>query len=279
MRASPRRCPPLPVQYADFATWQRRWVQAEGIQAQLEALKSRLQGVPALELPADSGRPMARTLRGASHFFTLPEELVHALEKVGRDQGATLFMVLLAAYETLLARYSGQEDFAIGSPIAHRTRAELEPLIGFFVNTLVLRTRLEGDPTFAELVDRVRESALAAYVHQDVPFDRLVEALGGERSEGRAPLFNVMFALQNAPMQPPSLPGVQVDLMRSVTDTARFDLSLSLMERGGALEGALEYSLDLFSQADRRRGCRGTSSSSWEAVVRDANVRGQPPAR
>jgi len=268
----PASLPELPVQYADFATWQRQWAQSEGLQAQLESLKSRLQGVPALELPAESGRPSTRTLRGASHFFTLPEERVHALEKVGRAQGATLFMVLLAAYQALLSRYSGQDDFAIGSPIAHRTRSELEPLIGFFVNTLVLRTRLEDDPTFAQLVDRVRESALAAYVHQDVPLDRLVEALGVERTEGRAPLFQVMFALQNAPMQPPSLPGIQVDILRSVTDTARFDLSLSLMERGGALEGALEYSLDLFSSATAERLARHFRAL-LEAVVRDAQVR------
>ncbi|MFP2903697.1 amino acid adenylation domain-containing protein, partial [Pyxidicoccus sp. 3LFB2] len=268
----PASLPELPVQYADFATWQRQWVQSEGLQAQVEALKARLQEVPALELPAESGRPATPTLRGASHFFTLPAELVHGLEQVGREQGATLFMVTLAAYEALLARYSGQDDFAVGSPIAHRTRAELEPLIGFFVNTLVLRTRLEGDPTFAELVDRVRESALAAYANQDVPFDRLVEALGGERTEGRAPLFQVMFALQNAPMQPPSLPGLQVDLLRSVTDIARFDLSLSLMERGGILEGTLEYSLDLLSPASAERLARHYRVL-LEAVVRDAQVR------
>ncbi|WP_261771529.1 condensation domain-containing protein, partial [Myxococcus virescens] len=269
----PSSLPPLPVQYADFAAWQQQWVQSQGIQTQLAELRTHLMGVPALELHGDLGRPATRTVRGSSHFFAVSAELAEALKKVARDQGATLFMVLLAAYEVLLSRYSGQKDFCVGSPIAHRTQSELEPLIGFFVNTLALRARLDGTPTFAELVARVREESLAAYVRQDVPFDRLVEAVGGERGGGRTPLIQVMFALQNAPMQPPSLPGVTVEQLRSSTDTARLDLTLSLMELGdGSLEGGLEFSLDLFTPEAAVRLTRHFQTL-LEAVVRDPQTR------
>nr|WP_275902267.1 non-ribosomal peptide synthetase [Myxococcus vastator] len=269
----PSPLPPLAVQYADFAAWQRQWVQSQGIQTQLDELRSHLKGVPALALNGDLGRPATHTVRGASQFFTVSPELVEALEKVARDQGATLFMVLLAAYEVLLSRYSGQKDFCVGSPIAHRTQAELEPLVGFFVNTLALRARLDGAPTFAELVSRVREESLAAYVRQDVPFDRLVEAVGGERGGGRSPLIQVMFALQNAPMQPPSLPDVTVEPLRSTTETARLDLTLSMMDQGdGGLEGALEFSLDLFTPEAAQRLTRHFHTL-LEAVVREPQTR------
>ncbi|WP_370640379.1 amino acid adenylation domain-containing protein, partial [Myxococcus sp. XM-1-1-1] len=262
--------PALPVQYADFAAWQREWVKSEGIQTQLEGLRARFTGAPALELPADTVRPATRTIRGGSHFFTLPPELVAELETLARKEGATLFMVLLAAFEVLLSRYSGQQDFCVGSPVAQRTRSELEPLIGFFVNTLVLRARVDGNPTFSELVSRVREESLAAYVHQDVPFDQLVEALGGEREGRRSPLIQVMFALQNAPMQPPALPGVRVDVLKTTTNTARLDLTMSMMEQpDGGLDGALEYSLDLFSAASAER-LGQHFRVLLEAVVRDA---------
>ncbi|NVJ02789.1 amino acid adenylation domain-containing protein, partial [Myxococcus sp. AM009] len=269
----PSPLPPLAVQYADFAAWQRQWVQSQGIQTQLDELKRHLKGVPALELNGDLGRPTTRTVRGASQFFTVSPELVEALEQVAREQGATLFMVLLAAFEVLLSRYSGQRDFCVGSPIAHRTQSELEPLVGFFVNTLALRARLDGAPTFAELVSRVREESLAAYVRQDVPFDRLVEAVGGERGGGRSPLIQVMFALQNAPMQPPSLPDVTVEPLRSTTETARLDLTLSMMDQGdGGLEGALEFSLDLFTPEAAQRLTRHFHTL-LEAVVRDPRTR------
>ncbi|MFP2964331.1 condensation domain-containing protein, partial [Myxococcus sp. 1LA] len=269
----PSPLPPLAVQYADFAAWQRQWVESEAIQAQLAELRSHLMGVPALELHGDLGRPATRTVRGLTHDLTVPPELAEALKKVARDQGATLYMVLLAAYEVLLSRYSGQTNFCVGSPIAHRTQSELEPLIGFFVNTLALRARLDGTPTFAELVSRVRDESLAAYVRQDVPFDRLVEAIGGERGGGKSPLIQVMFALQNAPMQPPSLPGVTVELLRSTTDTARLDLTLALRELGdGSLEGALEFSLDLFTPEAGTRLTRHFLTL-LEAVVRDPQTR------
>ncbi|SDY32320.1 amino acid adenylation domain-containing protein, partial [Myxococcus xanthus] len=269
----PSPLPPLAVQYADFAAWQRQWVLHDGIQTQLTELRSHLQGVPALELIGDLSRPAVRTVRGSSQFFTVSPELVQSLEKVARDQGATLFMVLLAAYEVLVSRYSGQQDFCVGSPIAHRTQSELEPLIGFFVNTLALRARLEGAPTFAELVSRVREEALAAYVRQDVPFDRLVEAMGVERGGGKSPLIQVMFALQNSPMQLPALAGMRVEPLRSATETARLDLTLSMMDLGdGALEGALEYSTDLFTPEAAKRLIRHFQTL-LEAIVRDPEMR------
>nr|WP_256560316.1 non-ribosomal peptide synthase/polyketide synthase [Myxococcus dinghuensis] len=263
------RLPALAIQYADYAAWQRQWVMSEAIQAQLAELKAHVQGVPELELPADSGRPLLRTTRGGTHAFVIPPHLVAELEKLGRAQGATLFMVLLAAFEAVLARHSGQDDFCVGSPVAQRTRSELEPLIGVFVNTLVMRARVDGSRSFRELLARVREESLFAYVHQDVPFDRLVESLGGERDGRRSPLIQAMFVLQNAPIQAPDLPGVQVEVLRTATDTARFDLTLSMTElREGSLDGALEFSLDVFSPASAERLCR-----QWvvllEAAVRD----------
>ncbi|MFP2931860.1 amino acid adenylation domain-containing protein, partial [Pyxidicoccus sp. 3LG] len=245
--------PELPVQYADYAAWQRKVLEGEALAAQLEWWRTRVQGAPVLELPTDSARPAVRTLRGATHFFTLPPALVVALEKMGQSQGATLFMVLMAGWQALLARYSGQTDFCVGTPVAHRTRPELEGLIGFFVNTLALRARIDGDPSFTGLVGRVREESLGAFAHQDVPFDRLVEAIGGERDLSRTPLFQSLFVLQNAPLQPPSLTGLRVELLPSATETSKFDVTLQLMERGGALEGQLEYSLDLFTADTARR--------------------------
>ncbi|MBZ4422002.1 non-ribosomal peptide synthetase, partial [Myxococcus sp. RHSTA-1-4] len=245
--------PALPVQYADYAVWQRRALESEALTAQLEWWRSRLQGAPALELPTDSQRPAVRGQHGATHYFTLPPALLSSLEKVAQAQGATLFMVLMAGWQALLSRYSGQKDFCVGTPVAHRTRPELEGLIGIFVNTLALRSRLDGDPAFTTLVDRVREESLGAFAHQDVPFDRLVEALGGERDLSRTPVFQAAFTLQNAPMQPPSLSGVRVELLPSATETAKFDVTLTLTERNGALDGQLEYSLDLFTADTARR--------------------------
>ncbi|MBZ4423332.1 non-ribosomal peptide synthetase, partial [Myxococcus sp. RHSTA-1-4] len=245
--------PALPVQYADYAAWQRQVLEGEALSEQVQWWRSRLHGAPALELPTDSRRPAVRTLRGATHFLMLPTELVRELEKVAQAQGATLYMVLMAAWQALLARYSGQTDFCVGTPVAHRTRPELEGLIGFFVNTLALRCNLGGDPSFTELVSRVRDESLGAFAHQDVPFDRLVETLGGERDLSRTPIFQSLFVLQNAPMQPPSLPGMKAELLPSATETSKFDLSLSLMDQDGGLEGRLEYSLDLFTADTARR--------------------------
>ncbi|MFB1481089.1 non-ribosomal peptide synthase/polyketide synthase, partial [Corallococcus sp. RDP092CA] len=267
----PSPLPALEVQAADFAVWQRQQGETAAARAHLDALRTSLKDLPALALPAEQGLPSARTARGGSHVFTLPASLVRALEQVGRGRDATLFMVLLAGYEALLARYSGQDDFAVGSPVAHRTRPELEPLIGVFLNTLVLRARLDGAPRFTDLLDRVRESALSAYAWQDVPFERLVESLAPERGEGRASLFQVMFALHNAPVQPPALHGVRVALLPTEVDTSRFDLSLSMLARDGGLDGTLEYSRDLFTPTTAAR-LADHLRVLLEAVAADATV-------
>ncbi|MFP2963913.1 amino acid adenylation domain-containing protein [Myxococcus sp. 1LA] len=245
--------PALEVQYADYAAWQRHVLEGPALAPQLDWWRSRLEGVPTLELPTDHLRPAVRTLRGATQTFTMPRSMVAELERVATAHNATLYMVLMAGWQALLARYSGQTDFCVGTPLAHRTRPELEGLIGFFVNTLALRANVAGDPRFDDLVARVREEALAAFANQDVPFDRLVEELEGQRDLSRSPLFQTAFVLQNAPMQPPALPGLAVDILRTGTDTSRFDLTLQLVERDGRLEGELEYSLDLFTPETARR--------------------------
>jgi acyl-CoA synthetase (AMP-forming)/AMP-acid ligase II/thioesterase domain-containing protein/acyl carrier protein len=249
----PSPLPELSIQYGDFALWQRQWMTAEALRTQLDYWKKRLAGAPALWLPTDKPRPALPSQRGQCYFFKLPRTLISTLERLGQQQGATLYMVLLAAFKALLYRWSAQSDLCIGTPIANRTRPQLEPLIGFFVNTLVMRTDLSGDPSFMQLLERVKKAALSAYTHQDVPFERLVEALGAERDPSRAPLFQVMFALQNAPLQMPMLSGLRVEMMPLQTGTSKFDLTLSLMEWAGEFEGQLEYSTDLFEESTIER--------------------------
>ncbi len=250
----------LPVQYADFAAWQRTWLQGQGddeaspIQSQLAYWKEQLRGVPdMLDLPTDRPRPAVQTSSGATKWVRLPKELLGDLIGLSRQEGATLFMTLLAAFQTLLYRYSGQEDINVGTPIANRTRGEIEPLIGFFVNTLVLRADLSGDPTFRELLTRVREAALGAYAHQDVPFEMVVEALQPARTLSHTPLFQVMLVLDNAPMEAQELTGLTLNGLDAESGTARFDLTLELMERPDGLYGALEYNTDLFDAATIER--------------------------
>ncbi|HEV2733653.1 MAG TPA: amino acid adenylation domain-containing protein, partial [Longimicrobiaceae bacterium] len=242
------------VQYADFAAWQRSWLRGDVLDAQLGWWRERLAGAPpALELPADRPRPAAWSGRGAAHPFSLPPELSRALEALARAEGATPFMVLLAAWRTLLARWSGQEDLVVGTPVAGRTVAETEPLVGFFVNTLALRTDLSGDPAFREVVARVRDAALGAYAHQELPFERLVEELGVERDLGRNPVFQVVFALQNTPALPVQMAGVRLEVEGAETATAKFDLTLAMAESGGRFEAALEYAVDLFDRGTVER--------------------------
>ena len=208
-RASP--LPALPVQYADYAVWQRGWLQGEVLEQQVSYWKEHLNGAPAaLELPTDRPRPAVPSYRGAHHGFALPAELTASLNELARGEGATLFMVLLAAFNVVLSRWSGQRDIVVGSPIAGRTHRELEGLIGFFVNTLALRTDLSGDPSFRELLGRVKETALGAYAHQDLPFEKLVAELQPVRDLSRQPLFQVLFALQNVPQERLQLPGLEL---------------------------------------------------------------------
>jgi amino acid adenylation domain-containing protein len=243
----PSPLPQLPIQYADFAHWQRQWLQGEVLAAQLSYWQQQLAGAQTvLELPTDRPRPAVQTFRGATEFLALAEPLSQKLKTLSQRSGVTLFMTLLAAFQTLLYRYTGQEDICIGSPIANRNRSETEELIGFFVNTLVLRTDMSENPSFQELLGRVREVTLGAYAHQDLPFEQLVEALQPERNLSHHPLFQVMFVLQNAPMSALELPSLTISSREMESSTAKFDLDLSMEDTEQGLRGSLEYNTDLF---------------------------------
>ena len=244
----------LPVQYADYAVWQREWLQGEVLEQQIGYWKQQLEGAPELlELPTDRPRPAVQTHRGASVGMVLSQELTAKLRELCRAEGATLFMLLLAVFKVLLARYTGQEDISVGTPIAGRNRVETEGLIGFFVNTLVLRTDLSGKPTVRELMRRVREVALGAYAHQELPFEKLVDELQVERSLSHTPLFQVVFALQNTAQELLELPGLSLSAAGEASGMAKFDLTLNMSESGEAISGALEYNTDLFDETTIRR--------------------------
>ena len=237
----------LPIQYVDFAVWQREWLQGEVLENQLNYWREQLQDAPTLlELPIDYSRPAVRSLKGESYTFQISPELTTALKRLSQKSGCTLFMTLLAAFKTLLYRYTGSEDIVVGTSIANRNHSEIEGLIGFFVNTLALRTNLSGNPTFEELLNRVREISLGAYAHQDLPFEQLVDSLQLQRSLSYTPIFQVMFVLQNAPMEAVEIEGLRWKPLESNSNTAKFDLTLSMHETSESLTGVLEYSLDLF---------------------------------
>jgi len=258
---------PLPIQYADFAQWQRQWLQGEVLRTQLSYWQQQLNDLASLNLPSDRPRRSQPSHQGAIQRLELPEELSVELERLSQQSGTTLFMTLLAAFQTLLYRYTGQADIAVGSPIANRNRSELEALIGFFTNSLVLRTDLSGNPSFRELLARVRETTLAAYAYQDLPFEKLVEELHPDRDPSRHPLFQVVFALQNAPMEHLTLPGLTLSSLDLEVTTTRFDLELYLWESGEnfrslwgsgwqqstGLRGVLVYSTDLFDRGSMVR--------------------------
>jgi amino acid adenylation domain-containing protein len=249
-QGEPSPLPDLPIQYADFAVWQRQWLSGEVLETQLNYWKQQLAGAPPLlELPTDRPRPSVQTYRGNTYEFQLNADLSQKLKSLSQKLGATLFMTLLTAFNILLSRYSGQSDIIVGSPIANRNHSEIESLIGFFVNTLVLRTNLEGNPSFVELLSRVRQVALDAYAHQDLPIERLVEELQPERSLSYSPLFQVMFALQNAPIEELGMPGLSITSLQLENVTSKFDLSLSMEETAQQLRGAWEYNIDLFDVA------------------------------
>ncbi|MBZ4377474.1 non-ribosomal peptide synthetase, partial [Corallococcus sp. AS-1-6] len=245
---------PLPVQYADFAVWQRNWLQGEALEAQLHYWKQQLSGAPAaLELPTDRPRPPVQSHRGATVEVRIPEDVARALKGLAGREGATPFMVLLAAFQVLLSRYSAQDDISVGSPIAGRTQAETEGLIGFFVNTLVLRAQLNPRATFKELLAQVRGTTFAAYEHQHLPFEKLVEAVQPTRDLSRSPLFQAMFVLQNTPTEALRLPGLSFQSLPLEARFAKFDLSLALQEVQGGLVGTLEYATDLFDAVTVQR--------------------------
>ncbi|MBV6623046.1 MAG: amino acid adenylation domain-containing protein [Rivularia sp. (in: Bacteria)] len=239
--------PELPIQYADFAVWQKEWLQGKVLEQQLNYWKQQLNNISLLALPTDKPRPTIPTFKGASHSFILSQDLTKRLRSLSRKKNVTLFMTLLAAFKVLLYRYTNQDDICIGSPIANRNRPEIEKLIGFFVNTLVLRTDLSGNPTFTELLTRVRDITLGAYSHQDLPFEKLVEELQPERNLNYNPLFQVAFQLQNTPTKSLELPELTLSQLNNEEhQTAKFDLDLCFSETDAGLFGYLEYSSDLF---------------------------------
>ena len=254
LRSEPSPLPELRIQYADFAAWQREWLRGETLEKQVAYWKDQLAGCPLhLDLTTDRPRPPLQSFRGATLYRSLPRPTAGALGALCRAEDVTPFMALLAAFQTLLCRYTGQEDIAVGTPIAGRNFAETEGLIGFFVNTLVMRTRLAGNPTFRELLARVRQVSLGAYSNQDLPFERLVEELQPERDLSRTPLVQVMFVLQNAPMQPRHLPGLAMRRLEVDSGTAKFDLTLFAEQDGDDLRLAFNYNTDLFDRATIER--------------------------
>ncbi|WP_420718389.1 amino acid adenylation domain-containing protein [Pyxidicoccus sp. MSG2] len=250
--------PELPLQYADYCVWQREWLRDDVLESQLTYWKEQLSGARhALELPTDFPRPPVQSSRGASFEFQLTPELSRGLQSLCREEGVTLFMALLGAFQVVLSRHSGQDDVVVGTPIAGRRFAELEGLVGLFINTLALRTRLDGDPSFRALLGRVRETTLGAQAHQDIPFEKLVEELRPQRDLGRSPLFQVMLILQNTPDV--AMPGSRGDGSLSLhpveveSDTVKFDLTLGFVETPGGVRGQIGYRTDLFREESVRR--------------------------
>jgi hypothetical protein len=255
LEGKPNPLEPLPIQYADFAVWQRDWLQGDRLALHLSAWRRQLAHAERLQLPADHERPEAQTFRGNGHYFTVATETAAAMRALTHKCGATLFMTLLAGFKALMHGYTGQEHIVVGSPIANRNRTETEELIGFFVNSLVLCTDTGGDPTFIELLARVRKTALDAYTHQDLPFERLVEELHPERRLNRNPLFQVAFALQQTKAMKPvfNLPGAEATIVELPHIDVRFDMEIHMWEDGDLLRGYIVYNEDLFLAATIER--------------------------
>ncbi|MET9465725.1 condensation domain-containing protein [Streptomyces sp. NPDC006544] len=262
----------LPIQYADYAMWQRDQLQGEDLERQLAYWRSALAGLVPLELPTDRPRPPVRSGRGSAVDFTVPGETTAALHALAQREGATLFMLLLALFKMVLGKWSGQDDVTVGVPIAGRNRVEVEELIGFFVNTLVLRSQTFDDPRFDEFLRRVKGATLSAYEHQDMPFERLVEDLAPTRDLSRTPLVQAVFALQNATETAWQLPGVRIDPLPSETKVEKFDVTMVLSESQGGLEGSLTYSNDLFDRETVER-MAGYFRTLLSAVVADPAAR------
>ena len=262
---------PLPIQYADFAHWQQDFLAGDQLNAHLEYWQQQLAGVPPLlELPTDRLRPSVQTLRGDTVEFQLSPVLSKNLKQLAQQSQSTLFMTLLTTFSILLHRYSGFDDIVVGSPIANRQRSELEPLIGCFINTLVLRTQLTNNLTFSDVLAQVRQTALEAYVHQDLPFEKLVEELKPERSLSHSPLFQVMFVLHNTPSRHQELDGLSLSPIKRETSVAKFDWNLSMAEVDDAaspyLVGRWEYNSDLFDVATVKRAV-GHFKTLLQAIV------------
>ena len=252
LKGMPSPLPELPIQYADFSVWQREWLQGKKLEEQLTFWKEQLKDIATLELSTDHPRPSVQTFHGATHTVQLPQDLKEALQGLSRKEGVTLFMTLLTAFQGLLHRYTGQDDIVVGTPIANRNREEIEGLIGFFVNTLVMRTDTSGNPVFRELLKQVRKSALDAYAHQDLPFEKLIMELKPERDLSRNPIFQVMFTLQNVPSTL-ELPALKVNRIWIEDSRTKFDLEVDLSETMEGLKCTFAYNTDLFDRSTIER--------------------------
>ncbi len=269
----PSPLPALPIQYADFAVWQRQHLQGERREALLSYWKQQLANLPVLQLPTTRPRAEVKTNRGASHIFLIPASVVQEVRSLCQQVGVTLFMTLLASFKILLQRYCNQDDIVVGTDVANRNQAEIEQLIGFFVNLLVLRTDLSGNPTFLELLQRVRIQTLVAYAHQDLPFDDLVRELQPERHlSNTVPLFQVLFVLLNTPNSALELPGLTLNLLEVESINARFDLALFLTETEQGIEGKWQYNADLFAQDTITR-----FTNHWQTLIN--SIVTQPQSR
>jgi acyl carrier protein len=263
-KASP--LPELPVQYADYAAWQRNWLKGEVLEAQLKYWRDQLKGAPpVIELPSDRPRPATQSFEGAYESVPLSEEISRLVTAFSQQHGVTTFMTLVAAFQALLSRYSGQEQIVVGTDLANRTSAETEKLIGFFINVLPLRTDLSGNPTFKEVVSRVREVALGAYAHQDMPFDKLVEELKPERSLSHNPLVQVLFVMQNIPKQRRELAGLKLEPFAMPLTRSKFDLAAFMVEEGQHFVSNWLYSTDLFERSTILR-----IAANFETVLQHA---------
>ncbi|KAA3662025.1 MAG: amino acid adenylation domain-containing protein, partial [Chloroflexi bacterium] len=251
---TPAALPELPIQYGDYSVWQQNWLESDGYQAQLDYWQKKMRGtLPTLDLPLDRSRAMNTAANGAALHRKMPADLMQGIKQLGRAHGATLFMTVLTAFKALLYRYTGQEDLLIGTSIANRNRAETSSLIGFFVNTLLLRTDISEQPSFADLLDRVRKVAMEAFANQDMPVEKLIELLQPERDSGRANLFDVLFIFQNTPEAEGELANVKYEYFPIKFDRALFDLTWYAMEQEDGLEFLIEYNADLFDEATIER--------------------------
>ncbi len=270
----PSPLPDLEIQYPDFAYWQQHWLQGDVLENQIRYWKEQLSGAPPLlELPTDRPRPAVQTANGASARIEINEDLTGDLKQLSREEGVTVFMTLLAAFHTLLHRYSGQNEVLIGSPIANRTNSKVEKLIGFFVNTLIFKGDLSDNPEFVELLTQIRETALGAYAHQDTPFEKLVEELQPERDMSHSPLFQVAFAFQNIPAdQSITIDTLTMQPIQNEGITAKYDLTLTMTETGNSIIGSMEYNTDLFNRSTIER-MLGHFKTILEQVTDDPEIR------
>jgi hypothetical protein len=264
---NPSPLPELTVQYADYASQERQWLQGEVLGKQLAFWREQLKGIPPLiDLPLDRPRPKARTFHGACEMLHIPLEALRSLRELARQEGVTLFMALMACYQAMLSRYSGQEQIAVGTDLANRTTPETERMIGFFINLLAVKTDLSGDPTFRELLARVREGLLEAYAHQEMPFDKIVQELQPERSTTHNPIVQVLFVMQNVPRPKRELAGLHLEGFEVPVKTSKFDMALFVAERPDELLGYWVYSTELFDQATIQRMLRHFGNLVHNAV-------------